>query len=335
MAPRLNKQMHSLILAKIRRGDSNEKIAEDISSPDRVVTERAIRRIRSTYTRYGQATVPANRTGPDRKITPLMLDWLLRSLAKEEDMTRLEMANALYGKFGVDVSVTAITRAMQSHKITWKIMRRVALQQKPELRHFYWRLLQLAGVKAEHAIFIDESGINQPDTLRRKGWAKAGITPVQKARFQKENRIQILAAYTLKGIKLSRVFTGTTDKALFEDFVEQLLHHCGKWPQPESVLIMDNASFHFSDKIESMCERAGVGLFFTAPYTPRTNPIEEEFGSLKAFATSKRKEEEGLRKRSFEQYVKRCIKSLRNRSDIAEGHFRNAGFYIKQSSQQA
>lgn len=83
---------------------------------------------------------------------------------------------------------------------------------------------------------------------------------MQKARFQKESRVQILAAYTLRGIKLSRVFTGTTDKALFEDFVEQLLHHCRKWPQPESVLIMDNASFHFSDKIEAMCERAGVGI---------------------------------------------------------------------------
>ena len=53
MAPRLNQHMHSLILAKIRRGDSNEKIAEVISSPDRIVTPRPIRRIRSTYARYG------------------------------------------------------------------------------------------------------------------------------------------------------------------------------------------------------------------------------------------------------------------------------------------
>lgn len=36
-------------------------------------------------------------------------------------------------------------------------------------------------------------------------------------------------------------------------FIEQLLQHCGKWPEPKSVLIMDNASFHHSDHIEEIC----------------------------------------------------------------------------------
>jgi transposase len=190
-------------------------------------------------------------------------------------------------------------------------------------------MLKLAGVKAHHCVFVDESGINPPDTLRRKGWAKAGITPVLKAKFQRENRVQILSAYTLKGIKLSRVFTGSTDKALFEDFIEQLLRHCGTWPEPESAIIMDNAAFHLSDKIEHMCEAAGVRLFMTAPYTPRTNPIEEHFGVFKIVARSRAGKHQDLRRRSFEDYLKACIEALRYRSDIAEGHFRNAGFYIE------
>ena len=244
-------------------------------------------------------------------------------------MTRREMVAWIWDTFGVDVSVTSITRAMQSQDITWKIMRRVAQQQKPELKHFYWRLLHMAGVQAKHCVFIDESGINPPDTFRSKGWARKGVTPVQRERFQKENRVQILSAFTLKGIKLSRVFTGSTDKVVFEDFIEQLLCHTGKWPEDESVFLMDNASFHFSDKIEEMCDKAGVPIFLTAPYTPRTNPIEENFGVLKGVAKSKRKEQAYLRNRNFEGYVKACINSLRDNSTIAEGHFRNAGFYIK------
>jgi hypothetical protein len=43
---------------------------------------------------------------------------------------------------------------------------------------------------------------------------------------------------------MSRVFQGSTDARLFEDFIEQLLHHSSRWPEPRSVLIMDNASFH-------------------------------------------------------------------------------------------
>lgn len=333
MAPRLGKFMHRLILSKIDRGDTNEKIAEDVSSPDRKVTSRAISRIRQTYARYGTATVPPRRTGPDPKITPLMLDALYSRLAKDQSLTRREMASFLYDKYGEEVSVTSITRALKSCQITCKTMRHVALQQLPELRHFYQYMLKISGVKSRHCVFVDESGINPPDALRRKGWAKAGVTPVLTAKFQRENRVQILSAYTQKGIKLSRVFTGSTDKQLFEDFIEQLLCHCGRWPEPESVLIMDNASFHFSDKIEAMCRERGVRLFMTAPYTPRTNPIEEHFGVLKTITRCKHREHTDLRRRSFEDYVKACIKALSNRSDIAEGHFRNSGFYIEQHTE--
>ena len=99
-----------------------------------------------------------------------------------------------------------------------------------------------------------------------------------KEKFQKESRVQILSAYTLKGVKQFRVYSGSTDALLFDDFIEQLCRHCGKWPGDESVLLMDNASFHLSGKVEELCEKAGVGLFMTAHYTTRVNPIEEHFG---------------------------------------------------------
>src|SRR6185312_7343371 len=104
----------------------------------------------------------------------------------------------------------------------------------PELRHFYQYRLKMLGCRSYHLVFIDESGIDKPCVFRRKGWAPKGTTPVQKARFQREGRVQILAAYTQRGVKLSRFFSGTTDKTTFEDFIDQLLYHCGKWPEPET-----------------------------------------------------------------------------------------------------
>lgn len=178
-------------------------------------------------------------------------------------------------------------------------------------------------------VFIDESGIDKPSVFRRKGWAPKGITPVQKARFQRESRVQILAAYTQQGLKLSRFFTGTTDKATFEDFIDQLLHHCGKWPEPETILLMDNVGFHDSKKVQQLCEDAGVKWDFLAPYTPRTNPIEEFFGEVKAFAKSQHKKHKSLIRRDFETYVKACVKAVGGRQESAEGHFRNAGLYVE------
>lgn len=54
-----------------------------------------------------------NCTSLDWEISPLMLDWLLHRLTKEEDMTRPEMAKTLYGKFGVDVSAPCYADRME------------------------------------------------------------------------------------------------------------------------------------------------------------------------------------------------------------------------------
>jgi transposase InsO family protein len=118
------------------------------------------------------------------------------------------------------------------------------------------------------------------------------------------------------------------DKPLFEDFIEQLLCHCGKWPEPETVLVMDNVGFHYSDRVRQMCADAGVKLEFTAPYTPRTDPIEEFFGEVKTYMKSQRKNYESLVERDFETYVKCCVSAVGGRQESAEGHFRNAGLYV-------
>lgn len=65
--------------------------------------------------------------------------------------------------------------------------------------------------------------------------------------FSAGQRYQILPAYCQDSILMSRVFQGSTDTSMFEDFIEQLLHHCGRWPEPKSVLIVDNASFHHTE----------------------------------------------------------------------------------------
>jgi transposase len=79
------------------------------------------------------------------------------------------------------------------------------------------------------------------------------------------------------------MFSYTTDAEIFEVFIETLLPYCGRWPDPKSVLIMDKASFHHSEKIQQLCDDAGVVLLYLPPYSPDSNPIEEFFGKLKMY----------------------------------------------------
>jgi transposase len=82
---------------------------------------------------------------------------------------------------------------------------------------------------------------------------------------------------------LQRVYRGSTNTAWYEGFIVQLLQQCGRFPDPKPVLVMDNASFHFSEKIDRMCSEAGVKIIYLPPYSPRLNPIEELFAELKEF----------------------------------------------------
>jgi hypothetical protein len=156
-------------------------------------------------------------------------------------------------------------------------------------------------------IFIDESGCDKRTGHRRYGWAKRGVRPRRRARYNREQRFQVLAAYTQEGIELSRVFPGSTTTAVFEDFIDQLLHHCGRWPEPKSVLVMDNASFHLSDMIEQMCAEAGVRLTFLAPYTPDLNPIEEFFAELKTYMRKERRNHVELYENDFGAFVRHAV----------------------------
>jgi transposase len=45
--------------------------------------------------------------------------------------------------------------------------------------------------------------------------------------------------------------------------------------------IMDNASFHKSQKTKELIEAKDCNLIFLPPYSPDFNPIEKSWGSLK------------------------------------------------------
>ena len=125
------------------------------------------------------------------------------------------------------------------------------------------------------------------------------------------------------------MFQGLTDGAVFEDFIEQLLHHCGRWPEPKSVLIMDNASFHHSANIEQLCVEAGVKLLYLPPYSPDLNPIEEFFAELKTFIKRNWEHYSGT-PQDFRAFLEWCVDIVGARKSSAEGHFRHAGLIIEE-----
>jgi transposase len=97
-------------------------------------------------------------------------------------------------------------------------------------------------------------------------------------------------------------FQGTCNTELFNIWLEKVLIPELK---PGKVLILDNASFHRSERSKKLISEAGCKVLFLPPYSPDLNPIEKYWANLKV------KIRELLRKISnFTQAIDQAITTM-------------------------
>lgn len=146
--------------------------------------------------------------------------------------------------------------------------------------------------------------------------------------------MRILPAYTIDGVIYCGVYEKNTDVNGFEGFIKSVLPFCGRFPQPRSVIFMDNASFHLSKRIEQMIANAGVILEYSSPYSPDLMPIQYYYGALKNIIRSKAQDDEDLIRGDFKSYIEMQIGSMQEDKEsprrMARGRFRLAGIYIEE-----
>jgi transposase len=324
MAPRMAADTHQLIGDMLLSGRFNQSQIAKVAR----CTDRSVRAIATNIRLYGSTKAPPNRPGRRRRITPPMLDALRDCLAVKPGLYQNEMAVFLHDDFGVLPSISSLSRALKSIGWSKKGTRHVPQERNADLRDFY--RYNLSEFQSWQLIYVDESGCDKRVGFRRSGWSPLGVTPVQVTRFHRDRRYQILPAYTQDGILFSQVFQGSTDGTLFEDFIEQLLHYCNPFPQPRSVIIMDNAAFHHSEQIDQMCQDAGVKLMYLPPYSPDLNPIEEFFAELKAFIKKQWYEFEASPHQDFRAFLEWCVSVVGGKANSAKGHFRHAGVDVEE-----
>jgi transposase len=324
MAPHLAESQHAMIqdMATSKLFENGE-IANTVGC-----SSRGVRRIKQNLHFYGKTKAPSNGVGRPRSVTPPMLDALCEHLLEKPGLYLDEMKLFLWDEFEVFVSTFSIRRALKSIGWTKKTIHRIAKGRNADLRDFY--LHNISDFPSWQFVYVDESGCDKRIGFRRTGWSPLGVTPIQVAQFQREQRFQILPAYTQDGVILSRVFQGSTDGAVFEDFIELLLPLCGRWPEPKSVLVMDNVSFHRTVRIKQMCNEAGVKLVYLPPYSPDLNPIEEFFAELKAFVKRNWQKYEENPEQGFDTFLEWCIEVVGERERSAKGHFRHAGLTVEE-----
>lgn len=178
----------------------------------------------------------------------------------------------------------------------------------------------MARYGAKHLVSLDESALDLRMTWRTRGWGQRGQRVVQKANFVRGqrwvdcaaaagwlyhnsviSRWSILPALTVDGVLDVTVVKGSVTGDRYLQFVERVLDQMNPYPNPYSVLLMDNASIHKSDELEQLVtsrwalyfshnilfvspdNSSGMRLVYLPAYSPDFNPIEEGFSATKAW----------------------------------------------------
>lgn len=184
----------------------------------------------------------------------------------------------------LSVSQATICRLLQRYGLTRKKVKQVALQRCYMLRGAF--MAQCSLFSREQLVWLDETGSNSKDHIRRFGYAIRGTTPVSHRLLIRGKRVNAIAALASDGIIAVDTVVGTVDGQTFFDFLRGTLiprMRAFNGSNPNSVIIMDNCSIHHIQEVKQLLNQAGILALFLPPYSPDLNPIEEAFNYVKSY----------------------------------------------------
>jgi transposase len=124
------------------------------------------------------------------------------------------------------------------------------------------------------------------------GYSPPGEKIYGEKQGSRRGRISLIGACQEHRLREVVTFEGSCNRTVIETWLtEQLLPRC----EENTVLVMDNASFHKGGQIKKLIEEAKCHLLYLAPYSPDMNPIEQCWGWLKRKIRRARKEHDSMR----------------------------------------
>ena len=226
---------------------------------------------------------------------------ILRDLVEEMPWMYLdEIQDELYKQTRKCFSTSLIWYKLRKDiKFSLKVAFERASQWDEEERrdYIFWRDWHLDD-NPEMATFLDETHKDRKAARRRRIWSHIGRSAYVDNNFfggVLDKLYTMLAACDMNGFVFSTceivlrdsstdASTGTIDNTRFEMWVEQrLCPVLGNYiaREPRSLVILDNASIHHSDKVVELIESTGAKVIYTAPFSADLNPIENMFGEYK------------------------------------------------------
>ena len=127
-------------------------------------------------------------------------------------------------------------------------------------------------------VYVDESGFAH-DMPRTHGYSRTGERCYGTHDWNAKGRKNVIAGLCGKSLLGCGIVEGNVDASVFNTWIDKML--IPDLPE-NSVVVMDNAAFHKSQKTRELIENHGHIIEFLPPYSPDLNPIEHKWAQAKS-----------------------------------------------------
>ena len=247
------------------------------------LSQRSVYRYLRLFEQTGDVKPMSYRHGPKKLLGDLEQLFLLRVILNKPGIYLCEMQQKILDKFGAVVNFSTICRTLKYMGCTRQVIQRISLQRSDEARAKF--IAEVSAYDPSMLVWIDESGCDRRNSIRRHGYSIRGVTPQDHRLLIRGKRYSAIPILSLQGIHDVGLLEGSVNGEKLEDFFRNSLLPVLKpfnWVNERSVVIMDNASIHHLQSIVDLIEdQAGARLLFLPPYSPDLNPAEEVFSKVK------------------------------------------------------
>jgi transposase len=256
------------------------EVAENLSV-DSSTVQRVVQRFETTGM-VSPAPYSTQHAESHQKLTPIDELLIIHLVLDRPSIYLRELQQELHETTGTEVSLSAICKFLHKNGFTRRRLTKVALQRSEKERQQY--VSDLSVYKPEMFVFLDETGSDRRDAMRRFGYSLRGRPAKSQKLLHRGRHISAISAICSEGVLNCKVVEGSVTADEFQDYIDQcllpkLMPFNGS--NPKSIVIMDNATIHHVDHIVETLEQLGVLVHFLPPYSPDLNPIEEAFSKVK------------------------------------------------------
>ena len=226
---------------------------------------------------------PAN--SGTQKLTEIDKLIILEAVLDRPGIYLHEVKDKLLEETGTEVNSSTVCRFLHQSGFSRQKMILNAKQRSDFLRAKYLLDVSIYKNSPELLVFIDETGADRRDSMRKFAYSLRGKPAVVNKLMVRGHRVSAIVGMSWSGILDFHITVSTVNADKFHHYVEDALSpylQAFNGTNANSVVILDNASIHHNEEVLDSIQDTGALVQFLPPYSPDMNPIEHAFAQVKS-----------------------------------------------------